>query len=347
MDKEISANGRQTARETVLELRHLTRRFGQRIAVNELDLQVYRGDVFGLLGPNGSGKTTTIRMIVNLVRPNAGEVLLFGQSLRQRHFSTSILGRVGSLIEQPTFYPFLSGQDNLLGIASFAGMPDTQVMRSRIDESLELVGLADRRRDRVQTYSLGMKQRLGIAAALLQRPDLVILDEPTNGLDPAGVFHIRQIIQHIARQGITIVVSSHLLYEVEQMCSRVAILEQGKLLVQDEVQNLLQKHRGMTVMFDDASVLEKAFRAMQVFITQQTWLQGCQVLHAVPGDKDPIAEYALSIDCPSEYASRLNRLLGEQGIYAAEIRRQKLTLEDFFLRLTAVQPDQKKESVGV
>ncbi len=267
------------------------------------------------------------------MRPTSGNIILFGQLSKGKKFPSSELRRVGSLIEQPTFYPFLSGRENLEGIARFAGMPDNRTTQARISETLELIGLETRSKEAVKTYSLGMKQRLGIGAALLQRPELVILDEPTNGLDPAGVLSIRHIIKQIAQQGITILISSHLLYEVEQVCSHVAVLKQGKLLVQDEVRNLLISPRKLILSFDGSDALQHAYTALQNLSLQYPWLCGCSIIYPNPGGGEPKGEHLL-VNTPVEYAATLNRLLGEQGIYPAGIRPQESSLEGFFLDLT-------------
>jgi ABC-2 type transport system ATP-binding protein len=222
----------------VLETRRLTKRYGGLTAVDALDLAVGPGDIFGFLGPNGAGKTTTIRMLLRLVRPTSGEILLFGKSL-ERHY-LELLARVGAIVEEPAFYPYLSGRENLAVFARLAG----GVERGRIEECLALVGLAGRGSDRVAVYSQGMRQRLGIAQALLARPRLVFLDEPTNGLDPPGIEEMRQLLARLAREeGVTVFLSSHLLHEVELLCNRVAILNRGRLIVQGEVAELLETDR--------------------------------------------------------------------------------------------------------
>jgi ABC-2 type transport system ATP-binding protein len=239
---EASTATRTPAPEAVVRTVGLTKRYGQRLAVNGLSLDVQRGDVFGLLGPNGSGKTTTLRMLLGLVWPTAGEIHMFGGDMAESTQRRAALRRVGAVVEQPAFYPYLSGRENLRGVAVFAGLADTPQTRTRIEEALAHVGLAERANDAYRKYSLGMKQRLGIAAALLMEPELVILDEPTNGLDPAGVVEVRGLISTLAQRGITIVLSSHLLYEVQQVCTRVAVLKDGALLGQGLVSELLASH---------------------------------------------------------------------------------------------------------
>lgn len=222
--------------EPILQTQRLGKRFGKRWAVRNVDLSVHRGDVFGFLGPNGAGKSTTIRMLLSLIRPTEGEVRLFGHSLmRERR---AALARVGGIVEKPDFYLYLSAVKNLEIVGALTG----GVRRRRIDEVLDLVGLLDRGRDRVKTYSHGMKQRLGIAQSLLTDPELVVLDEPTNGLDPQGMKEVRDLIRSLAseRQK-TIILSSHLLHEVELVANRMAIINQGELAVQGEVRELLEK----------------------------------------------------------------------------------------------------------
>jgi ABC-2 type transport system ATP-binding protein len=201
-------------------------------AVDGLDLAVEEGGVHGFLGPNGSGKTTTIRMLLGLVEPDAGDIKLLGRPVPDG--LPDVIGQVGALVEQPTFFPSFSGRLNLELLARVAELPD-----GRVDEVLELVGLRDRAEDRVKTYSLGMKQRLGIAAALMKRPRLLILDEPSNGLDPAGIREVRELIRALGTRGVTVFLSSHLLGEVEQVCDTVDILVRGKRIASGTVKDVL------------------------------------------------------------------------------------------------------------
>jgi ABC-2 type transport system ATP-binding protein len=211
--------------ETIISTSRLTKAFGKLVAVNDLELQVMRGDVFGFLGPNGSGKTTTIRMLLGLIRPTAGRAILFGMD--NTYQLPTILQRIGAIVETPVFYPYLSGIDNLRVIASGSGMTSGSINDRRLVEVLDIVELRSYEKLAYRKYSLGMKQRLGIAAALLTDPELVMLDEPTNGLDPAGVIEIRRLIKRLSALGKTIFLSSHILYEVQQVCNRVAILKKG------------------------------------------------------------------------------------------------------------------------
>ncbi len=226
----------------MLAARGLCKRFGARLVVDDIALDVRRGDVYGFLGPNGAGKTTTLRMLLGLIRPSAGEIELFGERFTPRR--RDLLARVGAIVEAPSFYRDLTGRQNLRMLASLTG-PCTP---ARIDEVLELVELRDRADERAGIYSYGMKQRLAIAAALLPRPDLVILDEPTNGLDPLGIRELRALIRQLAAEaGLTIVLSSHLLAEVEQICGRAVIIARGKALWQGDVPALLASRRRLRV----------------------------------------------------------------------------------------------------
>ncbi|GBD94641.1 putative ABC transporter ATP-binding protein YxlF [bacterium BMS3Abin05] len=230
----------QGAGDLLIETLRLQKIFKKRVVVSDLNLQVFRGDVFGFLGPNGAGKSTTIRMILGLIHASAGKIKLFDRPFPQQRKES--LSKIGALVERPDFYLYLSAQQNLKLLGKMSGrIPD-----SRIQEMLEIVGLEDRARDRVKTFSHGMKQRLGIAQALLNNPELVILDEPSSGLDPEGMKEVRNLIQNISAQGMTVFLSSHLLHEVEQICNRMAIINRGELLVQGNVNELLKS--GETIL---------------------------------------------------------------------------------------------------
>jgi ABC-2 type transport system ATP-binding protein len=228
----------------------LTKRFGRRVAVDRLDLAVERGDIYGFLGPNGAGKTTTLRMLLGLIRPSAGSIELFGEPLT--FVRKDLFARVGAIVESPAFYPDLTGRANLTMLASLTGA----CPRTRIDAVLDRVGLRDRAGDRVRVYSHGMKQRLAIAAALLPRPELVILDEPTNGLDPFGIRELRALIKSLAEDDkLTVVLSSHLLAEVEQVCRRAVVIAGGRARWQGEVADLLGSRRRLRLV---ATPIERA-----------------------------------------------------------------------------------------
>lgn len=221
--------------EWIIQTKNLTKKYRGRPAVDHLDLEIEKGDIYGFLGPNGAGKTTTIRMLLGLIQPTEGSIRIFGRELQKDKLA--ILRRIGSLVEYPSYYGHLNAVDNLEAIRRILGSP-----KSRIDEVLEIVSLTSESRRAVKGYSLGMKQRLGIAASLLGNPDLLILDEPTNGLDPSGIHEIRELIKSMpAQYGITVLVSSHLLSEVEQMANRVGIIRDGRMVFQDTIHNLRQQ----------------------------------------------------------------------------------------------------------
>lgn len=227
---------------TLLQTRNLTQSFSGRKIIDNLNLQVMKGDIYGFLGRNGQGKTTTIRLITGLIFPDSGDVIIDGRSLR-KDFKKAI-SNVGAIVESPSFYGYLSGYDNLKLMANLV----PGIRKDRNDEVLEIVRLNSRAKDKVKTYSLGMKQRLGIANALLSSPKLIILDEPTNGLDPQGMKEIKEMIVQLASEkNITFFISSHLLHEVEQICSRVGIIDNGKLLSEASIVELTQKAPGKSL----------------------------------------------------------------------------------------------------
>lgn len=293
--------------EKILEINNLSKKFGKLIAVNNLNLTVDKGNVYGLLGPNGSGKSTTLGMILNVVNPSEGNWLWFG-----KEHSTDSLKKVGAIIERPNFYPYLSAQKNLEIVAQIKGAP-----YSKIEEKLEIVGLAERRNDKFSTFSLGMKQRLAIAAALLNDPHVLILDEPTNGLDPQGIIQIRQIIQRIAANGTTIILASHLLDEVEKVCSHVIILEKGKTLYNGRVDEMTASFGYFELGAVDIEKLRTILEELPYF--EKLSLQG-NILKAI-----------LKEDMNAE---RLNRMLYEKGIILNHLVKRKESLETQFLQIT-------------
>lgn len=296
--------------DVVLRTVGLTRRYGRITAVSALDLEVRRGQIFGFLGPNGSGKTTTIGMALGLLRPTSGYVELFGVDTRRD--LTGPLKRVGSVLEGASAYPHLSGRDNLRVCSMIAGgVPD-----GRIDEMLSLVGLSERGGSKARTYSLGMRQRLAIAAALLTDPDLLLLDEPTNGLDPAGMREIRQLIRELGAMGKTIFVSSHLLGEVEQICDHVAILKSGQLLMQGEVKALVGQGTALEMQVTDVE------RALEV-------LASLDFVKSVTRDG-----VRLVVETAGERAADVSRALAEREVYLSELRTRQSSLEDIFLEMT-------------
>jgi ABC-2 type transport system ATP-binding protein len=313
--------------DTIISTSRLTKAFGNLVAVNDLHLQVMRGDVFGFLGPNGSGKTTTIRMLLGLIRPTAGRAIIFGMDIANS--MPSILQRIGAIVETPVFYPYLSGVDNLHVVAAASGMISGSTNQRRIDEVLDLVELRSAAKLAYRKYSLGMKQRLGIAAALLTDPELVLLDEPTNGLDPAGMFEIRQLIQRLASLGKTIFLSSHILYEVQQVCNRVAILQKGNLVKQGDVSELLRQSEQILVRLNLPEETQQALTLLQQAREQgAAWITG---VHIEPNRQNgPI----LRIDAPIARSAEINALLARNSLFAAELRPIEGSLEELFLELT-------------
>ena len=294
---------------TVIDTHDLSKRYGERVvAVDRLAMHVRRGEVYGFLGPNGAGKTTTLRMLLGLVRPTSGSAVVLGAAPG----SPESLARVGALIETPSFYPFLSGRDNLLVLARYADVPER-----RIDPVLEEVDLLTRAGDRFGTYSLGMKQRLGIAAALLKDPELLILDEPTNGMDPAGMAEMRAFVRSLGRDGRTVLLSSHLMTEVEQICDRVGVISRGTLVGEGTVDEL----RGRESLRLRAEPLEEAERVV-------ARLRAVEHVARTDG--------ALRLTADAAAAPAIVRALVEAGIAVSEIRPERASLEKVFLELTEV-----------
>jgi ABC-type multidrug transport system ATPase subunit len=294
--------------DLVIETRALTKRYGDAIvAVDDLALRVRRGEVYGFLGPNGAGKTTTLRMLLGLVRPTSGQAAVLGAAPG----SPEGLARIGALVEAPACYPYLSGRDNLRVLAGHAG-----VSEDRVEAVLAEVRLSDRADDRSATYSLGMKQRLGVAAALLKDPELLILDEPTNGLDPAGMAEMREFMRSLGEGGRTLVLSSHLMGEIEQVCDRVGVIRDGSLVAEGTVEEL----RGRAGLRVRAEPLSEAAR----------------VVGALPTvDEVTSVDGVLDVAVDTAQAPAINRALVEAGIAVSELYPQKASLEDVFLELTA------------
>jgi ABC-type multidrug transport system, ATPase component len=311
----------------VISTQRLTKAFGKLVAVNDLNLQVKRGDVFGFLGPNGSGKTTTIRMLLGLIRPTAGRAVLF--DMDNAYQLPAILQRIGAIVETPTFYPYLSGIDNLRAIAAYSGML-ASANESRYAEVLDLVELSPYAKMAYRKYSLGMKQRLGIAAALLTDPELVMLDEPTNGLDPAGVIEIRKLILRLAGLGKTIFLSSHVLSEVQQVCNRVAILRKGNLVKQGDVRDLLREKEQIAVRFAEGNETERALGLLNRLHEQDlSWISQIAV------ETDAFKQSTLVLDAPAARSPEINRLLAQNDLFAAEIHPRAGSLEAVYLQATA------------
>ncbi|HET6706217.1 ABC transporter ATP-binding protein [Amycolatopsis sp.] len=293
-----------------VETTALTKRYGEIAAVENLNLTVPAGEVYGFLGPNGAGKTTTLRMLLGLIRPTAGRVRLLGAEP-----GPGSLARVGALIEGPAFYPYLSGRANLRILADHAG-----VRRTRVDAVLDVVSLTERAKDRYATYSLGMKQRLGLAAALLKDPELVVLDEPTNGLDPAGMADMRVTLRKLAAGGCTVLLSSHLLAEVEQICDRVGVLDHGRLVTETTVEDL------------------RAGGALRVVADRLTAARE-HLGRLFGADRVRAGETALELDVAPEQAGRVNAALVGAGFVVTELRWREPDLEQTFLALTGGTPD--------
>jgi ABC-type multidrug transport system ATPase subunit len=297
--------------EPILLTRGLGKRYGKRWAVNSLDLTVRRGEIYGFLGPNGAGKSTTIRMLLTLISPTTGSIELFGAPLRRGR--RSVLSRVGGLVERADFYLYLSARRNLRIIGDLIG----GVSKPQIDEALEIVGLAERAADKVKTYSHGMKQRLGLAGALLGSPELLILDEPTTGLDPQGIKEVRDLITHLAAEKkMTILLSSHLLAEIEQLASSMAIINNGTLVVQGNVQELLNSDDGVVVV--DATPVAKAIT----------------VIGHQPGARDmKVAGNRVTVKLPADAVPVMNQDLVAAGVSVRSLVPRR-SLEEYFLSLT-------------
>lgn len=289
-----------------VETRGLTKRYGDVLAVENLDLVVRRGEVYGFLGPNGAGKTTTLRMLLGLVRPTAGTARVLGAEPG----SPQCLKGLGALVESPAFYPYLSGRDNLRVMARYSG-----VGRERVEEALRTVGLAERAKDKFKKYSLGMKQRLGVAAALLKDPELLILDEPTNGLDPRGMADMRELIKRLGRGERTVLLSSHLLGEVEQVCDRVGVIRGGRLVAEGTVAELRER----TGLLVRAEPLREA----------------AEIARRISGVEEvEVTDGLLRLATDPGRAAEVNRKLVAAGLEVSELRPAEQSLEEVFLELT-------------
>jgi ABC-2 type transport system ATP-binding protein len=304
--------------------RGLVKRYGSIVAVDHVDLTVEPGDVFGYLGPNGAGKTTSLRMMLGLIRPSAGKVELFGRDPLVD--GARALDGVAGFVEAPRFYPYLSGRRNLRLLADY----DDGDSRSRIEEMLEVVELRDRGDDRVVGYSHGMRQRLGIAAALLRSPRLLLLDEPTTGLDPAGMRDMRDLVRRLAGDGITVLLSSHLLAEVEELCNRVAIIRKGRIVYEGALEELLATAAsGYRLRSPD---LERA----RLLCLQQA---GVQELQSVDGE--------LRFQADEDAVAALSIALGQARIGVTALVPDRASLEDLFLGLTEDERGDEREAVAV
>lgn len=303
----IASNGAAPA----IRVEGLTKDFGTNRAVDELSFEIPAGGVTGFVGPNGSGKSTTFRMLLGLIKPTSGNAWMLGHPISDPY---RYIARVGALVEAPALYPKLSGYKNLLALARLG-----RLSTSRIDEVLEIVDLSDRAGDRYESYSLGMKQRLGIAAALLQKPEVLMLDEPTNGLDPAGTVEIRALFRRLSESGTSIIVSSHLLSEIQAACDRLVIIQHGRLLFSGPLDELLAARHGSVVAVTEdpsdssrlAQLVEEAGKPVRV--------QGARV----------------EVEAEPEWSAHLGRLALGAGIVLSELRPVEADLESTFLELTA------------
>lgn len=300
------------AATSIIETYYLSKKYGGALRVNDLSLRVPEGCIYGFLGPNGAGKSTTLKMILGLVRPTGGDISVFGTSLTRRH-RLSILKQVGSLIESPSYYGHLTGEENLRIVQTMRG-----VSAQNIQEVLEIVRLSDQKNKRVAHYSLGMKQRLGLAAALLGYPRLLILDEPTNGLDPAGIQEMRELIKELPQRfGMTVLVSSHLLSEIDQMADHVGIIREGELVFQDSLAALhsRSKHH-LALRTTDNARAQRLLQARHLHVSDEG--EGYLMLPLLNDDT----------------TAALVQVLAESGVGLLRLEERQKSLEDIFLELT-------------
>jgi ABC-2 type transport system ATP-binding protein len=294
--------------ESILTIKNLTKKFGYLTAVKDLSFTINKGNVYGILGPNGSGKSTTLGVVLNVVNKTSGDFYWFDGNTSTH----DALKKVGAIIERPNFYPFMSAEQNLRLVCKIKG-----VGYDKIEEKLELVGLLDRKNSKFKTYSLGMKQRLAIASALLNDPEILILDEPTNGLDPQGIHQIREIIRKIARQGTTILLASHLLDEVEKVCTHVVVLRKGEKLYSGRVDEMISSHGFFELKTDSSNKLKSLLESDQRFGKIKT-------------EEDLITAF---LNEPFS-AKEFNKLMFENGIVLSHLVKRKESLEEQFLQLT-------------
>ena len=306
--------------QVVFQTEHLTKMYRRRVVVDHLSLMIERGDIFGFLGQNGAGKSTTIRMALGLVRPTSGHVRVLGYDMSRQPLRA--LKRIGAIIDTPAFYENFSGRQNLRMFAAMSGGAE----RQRIETVLDLVNLRERAHDPVRIYSHGMRQRLGIAQALLPNPELIILDEPTDGLDPQGLFEIRNLIRRLRDElGLTVILSSHLLHEVEQICNRVAIIDGGRLLYQGSVKGLIAQENLVRLRVDRVT---EAFELL---------LRNPLLSLSRNGDQ------SLYVKMADEQIPLVNALLVQRGFRVMELSPQRESLEQVFLRLTQEARTQSKQ----
>jgi ABC-2 type transport system ATP-binding protein len=301
--------------ETILSIKNLNKRFGPLHAVKNVSLEIEKGNIYGILGPNGSGKSTTLGIILNVINKTSGEYRWFGGAMETHN----ALKKVGAIIERPNFYPYMTARENLELVCKIKSIPYTKVQ-----EKLELVGLLNRENSKFQTFSLGMKQRLAIASALLNDPEILILDEPTNGLDPQGIHQIRDIIKLIAAQGTTILLASHLLDEVEKVCSHVLILRKGEVLYSGSVDAMTANDGFFELQSDDNHQL-------------MTALSSDESIEKLAEENGKVYAY---LKKPLE-SRDLNQLLFEKGIILSHLVKRKHSLEEQFLELTNQRESKK------
>ncbi|QGQ95301.1 ABC transporter ATP-binding protein [Paenibacillus psychroresistens] len=300
----------------IVQIRHLTKRLGNKTIIDNLSFEVPRGEIFGFLGPNGAGKTTTIRMMVGLMSISEGEVLINGHSIK--HEFEAAIAQIGAIVENPEMYKYLTGYQNLLHFARMS----PNVSKERINEVIKLVALGNRIHDKVKTYSLGMRQRLGVAQALLHKPALLILDEPTNGLDPAGIRELRDYLKKLTQEdNISVIVSSHLLSEMELLCDRVAIIQHGKLTDVRLVKDYLNESELVKVIFK----VDQQEAALQIIKTRTNF--SANAIHSQ-------IELSLNYDQIAE----VNAIWVQNGIKVYSIQSIVPTLEDTFLQMTGSDP---------
>ncbi|UUC45346.1 ABC transporter ATP-binding protein [Flavobacterium cerinum] len=297
--------------ETILTIQNLDKRFGNVHAVKNVSFEIKKGNVYGILGPNGSGKSTTLGIILNVVNKTSGNYTWFDGKMDTHH----ALKKVGAIIERPNFYPYLTAEENLKLVCKIKG-----VSYDKVQEKLEVVGLHERKDSKFRTFSLGMKQRLAIASALLNDPEILILDEPTNGLDPQGIRQIRDIIKHIASLGTTILLASHLLDEVEKVCTHVVVLRKGEILYTGTVDGIISNEGFFELQSDNHEMLKSV-------------LKGLTVIDKIEEDEGKLFVY---LNAPLE-ASELNRYLFRNNIVLNHLVKRKHSLEEQFLQLTSNQ----------
>lgn len=300
-------------RPVILSVNNLSKRIGKKTLVHNLTFDVKAGEVFGFLGPNGAGKTTTIRMLVGLIKPTSGSIAIGGYQFRENF--RAAMRQVGSIVENPELYQFLSGWENLQQFARMLG----DVPTKRIEELVEMVGLTERIHDRVRTYSLGMKQRLGIAQALLGRPKLLILDEPTNGLDPAGIRELREFVRRLVEEEhIAVFISSHLLSEIQMMCDRVAIISHGRMIKVATVEELVEQ------------AVDRVEWEVEPIEEAEQYLRTQSYIHDLRRTEEGRLICRMALD----HVSRCTRELVEKGFAVSMVRPVVVTLEDLFMELT-------------